>query len=143
MRLWSLHPKYLDAAGLVALWREALLAKRVLQRRTRGYRHHPQLLRFLATAAPVQTINAYLAGIHHEAHRRGYAFDGRKHAGRRRSRRIGVSSGQLAFEFLHLKKKLRRRDPRRYRALLRVRRPDPHPLFRRQSGPVAGWERGA
>jgi carboxyl-terminal processing protease len=29
MRLWSLHPKYLDAQGLVALWREALLAKAV------------------------------------------------------------------------------------------------------------------
>ena len=27
MRLWTLHPKYLDAAGLVALWREALLAQ--------------------------------------------------------------------------------------------------------------------
>jgi hypothetical protein len=27
MRLWSLHPKYLDAKGLVAVWR--LLAKKV------------------------------------------------------------------------------------------------------------------
>jgi len=25
MRLWTLHPKYLDARGLVALWREGLL----------------------------------------------------------------------------------------------------------------------
>ncbi|HEU5178767.1 MAG TPA: pyrimidine dimer DNA glycosylase/endonuclease V, partial [Burkholderiales bacterium] len=31
MRLWSLHPKYLDARGLVALWREALLAQAVLR----------------------------------------------------------------------------------------------------------------
>jgi hypothetical protein len=31
MRLWSLHPEYLDANGLVALWREALLAQAFLQ----------------------------------------------------------------------------------------------------------------
>jgi hypothetical protein len=29
-RIWSLHPKYLDARGLVALWREGLLAQAVL-----------------------------------------------------------------------------------------------------------------
>lgn len=142
MRLWSLHPKYLDAAGLVALWREGLLARKVLQGRTRGYRHHPQLRRFQATSVPIQTINAYLAAVRQEALRRGYAFDGRKHAGGKRSHRIGVSSGQLAFEILHLKKKLRRRNLRWYRALLRVKKPDPHPLFRRHRGPVAVWERG-
>lgn len=27
MRLWSLHPKHLDPQGLVALWREVLLAR--------------------------------------------------------------------------------------------------------------------
>ncbi|WP_368086417.1 pyrimidine dimer DNA glycosylase/endonuclease V [Nitrosomonas sp. Nm34] len=26
MRLWSIHPKYLDAKGLLALWREGLQA---------------------------------------------------------------------------------------------------------------------
>jgi hypothetical protein len=36
---------YLDGRGLVALWREALLAQAVLRGRTRGYRH-PQLARF-------------------------------------------------------------------------------------------------
>ena len=46
MRLWSVHPKYLDSKGLVALWREALLAKQVLEGGTKGYRNHPQLDRF-------------------------------------------------------------------------------------------------
>ena len=41
MRLWTLHPQYLDPRGLVALWREALLAQKVLLGRTRGYRAHP------------------------------------------------------------------------------------------------------
>lgn len=43
MRLWSLHPQYLDAKGLVALWREGLLAQAVLAGQTRGYKRHPQL----------------------------------------------------------------------------------------------------
>jgi len=43
MRIWSLHPKYLDSKGMVALWREALLAKQVLLNKTKGYKNHPQL----------------------------------------------------------------------------------------------------
>jgi len=46
MRIWSLHPKYLDTKGLVALWRDALLARHVLQGKTTGYKNHPQLNRF-------------------------------------------------------------------------------------------------
>ena len=46
MRLWSLHPSYLDSAGLVALWQEGLLARKVLSSQTKGYIHHPQLHRF-------------------------------------------------------------------------------------------------
>ncbi|MGP9584395.1 pyrimidine dimer DNA glycosylase/endonuclease V, partial [Micrococcaceae sp. AOP34-BR2-30] len=30
MRLWSLHPEVLDRQGLIAGWREALLAQAVL-----------------------------------------------------------------------------------------------------------------
>lgn len=37
MRIWSLHPSYLDAKGLVALWRETLLAQKVLLGATVGY----------------------------------------------------------------------------------------------------------
>src|SRR5215469_13636323 len=72
MRLWTIHPKHLDAKGLVALWREALLAQKVLQGRTRGYRHHPQLFRFQATRNPAATIASYLAVVHEESVRRGY-----------------------------------------------------------------------
>jgi hypothetical protein len=43
MRLWSLHPCHLDAKGLVALWREGLLAQKVQACETNGYRNHPQL----------------------------------------------------------------------------------------------------
>ena len=78
MRLWSLHPRYLDPQGLVALWREALLARAVLRGKTRGYRNHPQLARFRAHRSPRAAISAYLGAVHDEAVQRGYSFDARK-----------------------------------------------------------------
>jgi len=72
MRLWSLHPRYLDTQGLVALWREALLARAVLRGETKGYRNHPQLDRFRSHAASVSAINTYLARVYDEAVARGY-----------------------------------------------------------------------
>ena len=111
MRLWSLHPKYLDPQGLVALWREALLAKAVLRGETRGYTHHPQLERFKAHSHPRLAINAYLAVVHDEATRRGYAFDRSKLGPVRAIRPVPVSTGQLAHEWLHLQQKLAARNP--------------------------------
>ncbi len=143
MRLWSLHPQYLDARGLVACWREALLAKAVLSGHTEGYKRHPQLERFRARPAPVQAINTYLRGLYEEACRRGYAFEGRKVGRRRTASGIPVTSGQLLYELSHLKRKLRQRDRRAYRLLRQVKVPLPHPLFRMIDGAVEPWERAA
>jgi hypothetical protein len=141
MRLWSLHPKYLDARGLVAVWREALLAQKVLQGQTQGYRRHPQLERFKQRPAPAAVIAAYLQGVYREAARRGYQFDQSKIASWARVRSITVTQGQLDYEWQHLKRKLRVRAPARYRALLKVRQPEPHPLFRVVAGEVESWEK--
>lgn len=141
MRLWTLHPRYLDAQGLVALWREGLLARAVLRGATRGYRHHPQLARFRAQAAPRAAINAYLRIIVAEADARGYSFDRRKLGPRRKDLRIRVTRGQLAYEWQHLLKKLRRRSPDLYERWRRARSPEPHPLFRVVAGDVEPWER--
>jgi pyrimidine dimer DNA glycosylase len=143
MRLWTVHPKYLDPVGLVALWREALLARAVLRGETRGYRSHPQLLRFRAHAHPVGALNRYLQAVYGEARRRGYHFDWRKLGRGGPGGRIPESSGQLAFEWGHLLKKLKTRHPARFQELLTVQRPMAHPLFRIVPGPVEGWERGA
>jgi pyrimidine dimer DNA glycosylase len=143
MRLWTLHPRYLDAAGLVAVWREGLLARAVLRGRTRGYRHHPQLLRFRNARAPVASVNRYLMEIYLEAERRGYRFDRRKIARPRRPLAMRETTGQLDYEWKHLLRKLRRRSPARYRELRRLRRPQAHPLFRIIPGPLREWERGA
>jgi hypothetical protein len=140
MRLWTLHPKYLDVPGMTAAWREALLARQVLLGRTRGYRQHPQLERFRQDARPVAAINSFLAAIHTESLARRYVFDASKIGRTRRSGTMRETRGQLAFEWQHLLAKLRARDPARYRALRRIRRPQPHPLFRIVAGPVRSSE---
>lgn len=141
MRLWTLHPKYLDVRGLVALWREALLAQKVLRGETRGYRHHPQLIRFARTENPPAALATYLKAVHDEAIGRGYNFDAGK-IGRRKFRgRIMETRGQLLYEWRHLKRKLKKRDPERLRELATVERPAAHPLFKIVSGKVRDWER--
>ncbi len=141
MRLWSLHPKYLDARGLVALWREALLAQAVLKGETRGYRHHPQLVRFREAPSPLGAISAYLHAIHAEGLRRGYRFDPRRitPAGTL-DYRLEVTEGQILYEWGHLRAKLARRSPAWWASLEDIIMPDPHPLFRIIPGPVAPWE---
>jgi hypothetical protein len=141
MRLWTIHPRYLDAKGLVALWREALLAQKVLQGKTKGYRRHPQLIRFQKHTQPVALIAAYLTAILKEAKVRGYHFDGRKIS---RSRLYGTlveADGQLLYEWHHLKRKLRKRDYQKYLLLRSIKKPKSHPLFQIITGPRQDWER--
>lgn len=142
MRLWSLHPRHLDPPGLVALWRETLLARAVLRGKTRGYRRHPQLQRFREHPRPVPTINAYLGVVYEEARVRGYRFDRSRFGPVREVDRLAVGSGQLAFEWSHLLRKLALRNPAQYEHCAALPGPDCHPLFRIVPGPVAGWERG-
>lgn len=141
MRLWTVHPKYLDARGLVALWRETLLAQKVLQGATKGYRNHPQLLRFKEQADPVGSLATYLRVIHQEAVRRGYNFDGTKIAQGQSRRRMKCSTGQLLFEWQHLKRKLKLRDPKKHAAIRYSSYPEAHPLFVIVDGDVETWER--
>ena len=75
VRIWSLHPRYLDRQGLTACWREGLLAQAVLAGRTRGYRQHSQLERFRAQPDPVAAVGAYLEAVAREAADWGSRFD--------------------------------------------------------------------
>ena len=143
MRLWTIHPRYLDSQGLVALWRESLLARAVLRGQTRGYRHHPQLARFLMHPSPGYAINAYLAAIHVEATARGYEFDARKLGPVRIVQPIPTTTGQVLYEWQHLLRKLAVRDPKVHHRWLTVRFPRCHPLFIRAKGPPEPWERVA
>ncbi len=139
VRLWSLHPKYLDARGLSALWREALLAQAVLAGRTRGYRRHPQLARFRATRNPRGAIAAYLRAVAEEGARRGYRFHAERIRPGRARMRLPVTRGQLDWELAHLRRKLWGRDRAAYRRLPAARLAA-HPLFDVRPGPVEPWE---
>ena len=141
MRLWSLHPKYLDPQGLVALWRESLLAQAVLRGETRGYRSHPQLDRFKSHSAPLSAISLYLKAIHAEAESRGYSFDKSKIRPTRGRVSLSVTSGQLEYEWSHLLAKLEARNPALYRTWRETEVPAPHPLFNVRTGEVESWER--
>lgn len=140
MRLWSLHPEYLDTKGLVALWRESLLAQRVLAGKTVGYRHHPQLIRFQSAADPKGVIARYLEVVAQEADRRGYNFDKTKITGRISDEKLRVARGQIEYEVQHLLKKLSIRDPEKYVVLKSVLNVEVHPLFEVEEGGVESWE---
>jgi hypothetical protein len=142
MRLWTLHPCYLDSKGLVALWREGLLAQAVLSGAAEGYRHHPQLQRFQEQEDPLAAIGAYLEKVYGESQARGYKFDGAKIARIGSSETIMETEGQIMFEWEHLKRKLARRDPDRLRQIETIPVPDPHPQFKLEPGKARKWERG-
>ncbi len=114
MRLWSLTPKYLDTKGLLAVWREGLLAKKVLEERTKGYKNHPQLIRFKNFEEPLAAINSYLYYIFLESQYRGYSFDKSKIKLIELRNIITVTKGQLTYELGHLLKKLRIRDSEKF-----------------------------
>ena len=141
MRLWTVHPRYLDSVGLVALWREGLLAQAVLRGLTRGYRNHPQLIRFRNHPDPQAAIGAYLEAVHEESLGWGYRFDSARIVSTERCDPLVETSGQLLLEWRHLLAKLAVRDTARREALLAVEQPDSHPLFRIVDGPVRDWEK--
>ena len=141
MRLWSLHPKYLDSQGLVALWREALLAQAVLRSETRGYRNHPQLDRFKNHSAPLAAISLYLKAVHAEAEAREYVFDESKIRPTRTLVTLTVTSGQTGYEWAHLMAKLKARSPGLYRKWREIGKPEAHPMFKAHAGEVESWER--
>ena len=140
MRIWSLHPKYLDAKGLVALWRESLLAKKVLEGKTIGYRNHPQLNRFKETKKPIEAINQYLSEIYSESLNRNYHFDKQKINWNFAKSKLTVTTGQVNYEAKHLLIKLKARDKNKYDELKTRSTFDVHPLFIVVKGDVEKWE---
>jgi hypothetical protein len=141
MRLWSLHPKYLDPQGLVAVWREALLAQAVLLGKTKGYTHHPQLNRFKNSSDPLSAISIYLQYVYAEAKTRGYDFDEKKVLPAKTTVQIPVTTGQISYEWQHLLKKLSHRSPEWHQKWLGIQTPEAHPIFVVQEGEIEPWER--
>jgi hypothetical protein len=137
LRIWSLHPACLDRAGLTAVWREGLLAKKVLEGKTRGYKHHPQLSRFKTSSDPVGMINLYLFHIAEEATKRGYKYNKAK-IGQTGVGLISVTSGQMDYERAWLRSKIVVRNPKE---LYRIDRIQSHPIFKVVEGKIEDWEK--
>lgn len=135
MRLWSLHPSLLDTKGLVACWREAKLALAVLENKTNGYKHHPQLSRFKQTEDPVLFLRMYLHGIYLESLTRNYNFN--PDCISEQLATLTVTSQQLHYEHQHLLAKLSIRSPLSIKPIP----PFPHPLFTVVEGPIEHWEK--
>lgn len=142
MRIWTLHPSYLDAKGIVALWREGLLAKAVLEEKTRGYRNHPQLIRFREHKYPLPSINEYLRYVLLESQNRDYHFDRTKLSSEIVPiEPIEETTGQLNYEWKHLLNKLKIRDHKRFEKLSDIKNPASHPIFKIVSGDIRYWEK--
>jgi hypothetical protein len=140
MRIWSIHPAYLDTKGLVALWRETLLAKNVLEGNTKGYKNHPQLIRFKSAENPIELINQYLSVVFKESLKRGYHFNKDKFNIHFQPQKLTVTQGQLNYEMLHLLKKLKNRDLHKYHEVFNDKNIVPHPVFEVIEGPIEVWE---
>ncbi len=139
MRLWSIHPKYLDTKWLLALWRETLLAKKVLEWKTKWYKNHPQLERFKKQSHPLSSINYYLSEIFHESQRREYTFSREKISWDFHPEKMPVNAWQVEYEIKHLRGKLQIRD--RDRIGLLSSWVELHPIFYSIPGDIESWEK--
>jgi len=118
-----------------------LLAQKVLLGATLGYKHHPQLIRFRMQDEPVQAIATFLTLLAAEAKLRGYHFDSSKITPTRFKGQIEETSGQLQYEWLHLKQKLELRSPARFNRYSDVAIVEPNPLFSIVPGDIRDWEK--
>ena len=140
MRLWTVHPRFLDAKGLTALWREGLLARKVLRGLTKGYTNHPQLIRFRRHPDPLSAIDAFLTTVLAESRVRGYRFDATKIDETAVAAPMEETTGQIEYEWHHLLAKLEKRAPQKWREHC-SEQPEPHPLFTLVKGGIQEWEK--
>lgn len=142
MRLWSLHPKYLDTKWLLACWREWLLARNVLLWITKWYKNHPQLDRFKASIDPIKSIDAFLTQIYLEANNRWYSFDYKKLGLVNDEGIINVNEWQVIFEFKHLLNKLQKRDKNNFIKYSKIKNIEVNPIFNIIEWNIEKWEKG-
>ena len=128
MRLWLIHPKYLDSIGLVALWRESLLAKKVLEGKTKGYKKHPELNKFKGKNQ-IKLINSFLLEIFKESEKRGYSFNKNKIGNELTKQKKMIPKKEIEFEFQHLKNKLKKRNLKKLIELAKIKKIELNPIF--------------
>lgn len=154
MRLWSLHPQYLDRKGLGGVWLEGFVGLKALSKERLGYSNHPQLERFKTHINPVGALAEYLEHIASEAiSKRGYNYNlglldpYLQHYELGYDKTIPVTQGQVHYEIEWLLDKLQNRGATLEAEMLlkdyhmigyQVKL---HPMFHMVSGNVESWER--
>lgn len=142
MRIWSLHPSYLDWMGLGAQWREALLAQKVTEGKTKGWKNHPQLDRFKYHPKPMEAVGYYLKGIHDESLTRRYKYNYSKILYPDSVvDLINLSQDQLQYEFDLLQERLKKRTPEKYEENRGIKELRAHSLFKVIPGLPEKWEK--
>ncbi len=138
-----MHPKYLDRKGLLAVWREGLLAQKVLAGKTKGYKNHPQLIRFKNSKNPPGLISLYLREVAKEAEKRGYNFDTTKiqQVCKETKERIPVRRGQVVYEFKLLCCKLKKRDREKCEKIKNRKHIETNSIFKVVPGDIEKWEK--
>ncbi len=111
-------------------------SKKVLENKTKGYKNHPQLLRFRNAQDSLRAINAYLSQIYFESQKRGYVFDKTKIKIIEPTELIPVTHGQIQFEFEHLVKKLKERDIQRFEKMKIISETEVNPIFKAIPGNI-------
>lgn len=130
MCLWSVHPQYLDKHGLMALWREGLLAQKALCASAAVSQSNPQLRRFKNNDNPLRAIGTYLSFVAAEGARQGYNLNHEKILYPNFDQEvIPVDASQIAFEAERLKNKLRIRDKLKFKQLSSSRDIAANPIF--------------
>lgn len=145
MRLWTIHPCYLDTAGLNGCWRESLLAKKVLEGKTKGYKNHPQLIRFKNSEDPILAIDIYIGSLLLESAYRGFSYHPPKSiltiSHKDGMDKISVSEGQIAYEAMFLVKKLKDRKSTGRKSISPVNNIEICELFESVPGDIENWEK--
>ena len=140
MRLWSLHPRYLDPQGWSRCG-ETLLARKVLRGETRGYRHHPQLQRFREARDPQSAIDAYLPRSTPRRRRAATRSTRTSSMPTRARKDPGRARATRRARMGHLIAQARVAQPGAHVRWRELQRPRTHPSFRVVAGGVADWER--
>lgn len=123
------------------MWREGLLARKVLLGETLGYKKHPQLTRFKGMSNPVMALDVFLTHVLIESQKRCYRFDGTKINLNPELEIMSVTDGQLTYEFQHLKSKLEKRDMIKLEEIMNFKTIPPNPIFKVIPGEIENWEK--
>lgn len=111
MSLWTVHPKYLDKQGLISLWREGLLAQKVLNGELDVKLSNPIWRQFRQAENPLKAIGSSPSLWRRKGARGGYKFSHEKIIYPNfEDYEIPVRPQDLIFEMKHLRGRLKLRD---------------------------------